>query len=204
MNKKSAVTKPKEDASEKFKVPIPADKVQSGPPSRQVGGSYDEKFNLSLLSDVIRAFWAPPSDDSNREDWMERNRHEATIGLAGIRPTSELEGMIAAQMVAAHAAVMECYRRAAVPEQYSQARQANLRIAAKASRSFTTLLESLQKLRGEAGKQTVNVHHHHHNTDARTQVAAEKAVVSISAPGGDAHKNPDQPHEPVTCRNDGK
>lgn len=176
-------------------VPMAANKTQKGPPSRQVGGSYDDQFNIQMLNDVIRTFWAPPAEDSNREDWMERNRKEAIVSLAGIRPTNELEGMVAAQMVAAHAATMECYRRAAVPEQHSEARQANLRMAAKASRSFATLLESLQKLRGESGKQTVSVHHHHHKTDARTQVAAENAVVSIGAPGGALNESSNQPHE---------
>ena len=32
-----------------------------------------------------------------------------------IKPTDEIEGMLAAQMVAAHNATMECYRRAMLP-----------------------------------------------------------------------------------------
>jgi hypothetical protein len=34
------------------------------------------------------------------------------VGLAGIAPKDELEGMMAAQLIAAHSAAMECFRRA--------------------------------------------------------------------------------------------
>ena len=44
---------------------------------------------------------------------MVRGRSGATgAALAGVGPKDELEGMMAAQLIAAHNAAMECYRRA--------------------------------------------------------------------------------------------
>ena len=56
---------------------------------------------------------------------------------------------MAAQLVAAHNAAMDCYRRAAIPEQYAEARRENLAHAGKLSRTFATLLEALNRHRGK-------------------------------------------------------
>ena len=165
-----------------------------GPISRTLGGSMDDTYNHVILSDAFSAFWSPQEGSPTRDAWVERALKSASVGLAGIGPTNEIEGMIAGQIVAAHAASMECYRRAALSEQTFDGRESNLRHAAKASRTFVTLVESLQKLRGESGKQTMHVHHH--NTDARTQVAAKQAVVNVGDQGGGETKNSTQPHEP--------
>jgi hypothetical protein len=46
---------------------------------------------------------------------------EAAIsGLVGISPKDELEGMMAAQLIASHHAAMECYRRACLPSKRSK------------------------------------------------------------------------------------
>jgi hypothetical protein len=42
---------------------------------------------------------------------IERRISAAAAGLIGIGPKDELEGMIAAQLVACHNAAMECYER---------------------------------------------------------------------------------------------
>ena len=47
--------------------------------------------------------------------------------------------MIAAQMVAAHNAAMECHRRAMLGEQTFEGRRENLNQANKLSRTYTTL-----------------------------------------------------------------
>jgi hypothetical protein len=46
--------------------------------------------------------------------------------LIGITPGDEPEGMIAAQLIAAHNAAMECYRRAMLGEQTFEGRRENL------------------------------------------------------------------------------
>jgi hypothetical protein len=73
----------------------------------------------------------------------------AHAALIGIGPKDELEGMMAAQLIAAHSASMECYRRAMIPEQTFQGRQENLSQASKLSRTFATLLEALNRHRGK-------------------------------------------------------
>jgi CheY-like chemotaxis protein len=68
----------------------------------------------------------------------------ATVaGLAGIGPKDELEGMIAGQLIAAHNAAMECYRRAMIGEQTFEGRRENLNQANKLSRTWATLLDAL-------------------------------------------------------------
>jgi hypothetical protein len=56
--------------------------------------------------------------------------------LAGIGPRDEIEGMLAAQMIAVHNAAMECLRRAMLPNQSFEARQLNLNLANKLSRTY--------------------------------------------------------------------
>ena len=85
----------------------------------------------------------------------------ATVAaLAGIEPKDELEGMMAAQLIAAHNAAMECYRRAMINEQTIEGRKENLAQANKLCRTYATLLEALNRHRGK-GQQKVTVEHVH-------------------------------------------
>ena len=78
--------------------------------------------------------------------------------LKGIAPQDELEGMMAAQLLAAHHAAMECYRRAMIGEQTFEGRCENLNQANKLSRTWASLLDALNKHRGK-GQQKVTVEH---------------------------------------------
>ena len=78
--------------------------------------------------------------------------------LIGIQPNGELEGMLAAQLIACHNAAMECYRRAMNSQ--LPARDYHLNQANKLSRTYSTLLDSLNKHRGK-GQQRVTVEHVH-------------------------------------------
>ena len=80
--------------------------------------------------------------------------------MVGIESKDEMEGMIAAQIVACHNAAMECYRRAAIENQTLQGRQENLNQANKLSRTHAMLLETLNRHRGK-GQQKVTVEHVH-------------------------------------------
>lgn len=180
-----------------LKIPAKKGADSKKPISAHLGGSEHDPFNMALVHDVLRTFWKPEKESPHRKDWDQRAQTEAVFALYGIAPENEVEGMYAAQMVAAHAATMECYRRAAITDQHFETSEQNLKLATKASRTFVHLTESLQKLRGKTGQQSVHVHHHHHQQDNRTQVAAENAVVNISQPHGEGeNKNAGQPHEP--------
>ena len=68
--------------------------------------------------------------------------------------------MIAAQLLAAHNAAMECYRRGMIGEQTFEGRRENLAQANELSRTYATLLEALDRHRGK-GEQKVMVEHVH-------------------------------------------
>jgi hypothetical protein len=104
----------------------------------------------------MQALWTKNSSPQERDKQL-----SATVAaLIGIAPKDELEGMIGAQLVAAHNAAMECYRRAMIGEQSFEGRKENLTQANKLSRTYTTLLEALNRHRGK-GQQKVTVEHVH-------------------------------------------
>jgi hypothetical protein len=96
--------------------------------------------------------------------------------------------MMAAQLIAAHNAAMECYRRAMIGEQSFEGRRENLAQANKLSRTYATLLEALNRHRGK-GQQKVTVEHIHVHSGGQ-------AVVGVvgNPGGGDPRKSEDQPH----------
>jgi hypothetical protein len=99
-----------------------------------------------------------------------------------------MEGMIAAQLLAAHNAAMECYRRAMIGEQTFEGRRENLSQANKLSRSYAVLLEALNRHRGK-GQQKVTVEHVH------VHAGGQAVVGTVEAPGGgDCGKPKDQAH----------
>ncbi len=84
----------------------------------------------------------PTSCLVNNSDTAERDRQmSATVAaLAGIAPKDELEGMMAAQLVAAHNATMECYRRAMIGEQTFEGRRE------KAHRGYASMCRLVQSV----------------------------------------------------------
>ena len=96
----------------------------------------------------------------SNEEQRDKAFTAALQGLIGIAPQDELEGMLAAQLIACHHASIECYRRAMIREQTFEGRREELNQANKLSRTYTTLLESLNRHRGK-GQQKVTVEHVH-------------------------------------------
>jgi hypothetical protein len=84
---------------------------------KPLGGSRSDDFNSVLMNDVLKALWTKHSGEALKDQ-----QYAAVAGgLMGIGPKDELEGMLAAQAMAAHHAAMECYRRAMLPEQSLEA-----------------------------------------------------------------------------------
>ncbi|MFZ5690215.1 MAG: hypothetical protein ACOY5F_03065 [Pseudomonadota bacterium] len=151
---------------------------------KNIGGSRSDHWNNILANQTIQALWLEHSDPATRD-----KQYSATVAaLVGIGPKDELEGMMAAQLIAAHNAAMECYRRAMIGEQTFEGRRENLAQANKLSRSFATLLEALNRHRGK-GQQKVTVEHVHVHSGGQ-------AVVGVVTPpgGGDRANSEDQPH----------
>ncbi len=69
-----------------------------------VGGSRSDAFNNVLIRQALNSLWLAhvksPEDTSNLYG-------AAAAALVGIGPKDELEGMLAAQMIAAHSAAMQ-------------------------------------------------------------------------------------------------
>lgn len=130
--------------------------VRQGRGLEGLGGSRSPEFNAVLLLQTTDALW-----EARLPGALKAVQDEAAMAaLEGIGPKDELEGMLAAQMVATHAAAMEAYRRAMLPNQNADARQRNLAQAGKLSRTFAQLLDALNKHRGK-GQQKVTVEHVH-------------------------------------------
>ena len=150
---------------------------------KRVGGSQSDDWNHVLGNQAIQSLWIKQSDNEVRA----RQYNAAIAGLIGIAPQDEIEGMIAAQLIAAHNATMECYRRAMIGEQTLEGRRDNLSQANKLSRTYAVLLDALNRYRGKEGQQKVTVEH----VDVH---AGGQAVVGIveSPRGGDQAKSEDQ------------
>jgi hypothetical protein len=151
---------------------------------KHIGGSRSDDWNNLLANQAVQALWLKHSDVATRD-----KQYRATVAaLVGIGPKDELEGMIAAQLTAAHNAAMEYYRRAMLGEQTFEGRCENLAQANKLSRTYAMLLDTLNRHRGK-GQQKVTVEHVHVHSGGQ-------AVVGVVATrgGGDRAKSEDQPH----------
>jgi len=152
---------------------------------KPIGGSMSDDWNNILANQTINALWRWKNADP--ED-VRREQHAAVDAMIGIAPRDELEGMIAAQLIACHNASMECYRRAMIHEQSFEGRREALNQASKLSRTYATLLESLNRHRGK-GTQKVTVEHVH------VHPGGQAIVGSVESPGGGiSSKAKDQPH----------
>ncbi len=67
------------------------------------------------------------------------------LALAGIGSRDELESMMATQLIAAHNAATEYYRRAMIREQTFEGRRENLSQANTLSPTFASLLDVLRR-----------------------------------------------------------
>ena len=150
---------------------------------KAIGGSHSDCLNTMLANQTMQALWLEQSDASQRD----KQRGAALAALAGIGPRDELEGMMAAQLIAAHNAAMECYRRAMIGEQTFEGRRENLNQANKLSRTWAMLLDALNKHRGK-GHQKVTVEHVH------VHAGGQAVVGNVVRPGGgDRGKSQEQP-----------
>ena len=141
---------------------------------KAIGGSQSDAWNTAVANQALQTLWLNGSDDEERDLRLKK----ATLAaLTGIGPNDELEGMMAAQLLAAHNAAMECYRRAMFDNQTVEGRRENLNQANKLSRTWATLLEGLNKHRGK-GQQKVTVEHVHVHSGGQAVVGA------VERPGG--------------------
>jgi len=176
--------KPEKQGSQNKKSGLTFDPEEIQGTLRSIGGSASDLWNNILFNQAIGGLWMAHSEEEERD----RQRTATLLALAAIGPTDELEAMMAAQLLAAHNATMECYRRAMLPEQTFEGRSEALNQANKLSRTYAMLLEALNRHRGK-GQQKVTVEH------VTVHSGGQAVVGMIGAPGGGAApKLEDQPH----------
>ena len=118
-------------------------------------GSDSEDFQQELIGQVIGTIWTP---NSKAESKKYGSILAALDAMAGIAPRDELEGMLAAQMVATHNVAMELIRRGMLENQHFEGIDQSLKHAAKFLALFERQLSALDKRRGK-GRQKITVEH---------------------------------------------
>jgi hypothetical protein len=152
--------------------------------SKEIGGSMFDAWNDIITNQAVQSLWVANSNEQQRAMQISA----AVAGLIGIQPKDEIEGMLAVQLLACHNAAMECYRRAMLREQTFEGRRESLNQANKLSRTYATLLETLNRHRGK-GQQKVTVEHVH------VHAGGQAVVGTVETPGGgDQSKSEEQPH----------
>ena len=146
------------------------------PTLKRIGGSQSDDWNSILANQTINTVWLAHSNDETGD----RQYKAILAALVGIGPKDELEGMIAAQLLAAHNAATECYRRAMLREQTFEGRNENLAQANKLSRTSATLLEALNRHRGK-GQQKVTVEHVHVHSGGQAIVGTVESPTPASS-----------------------
>ena len=109
-----------------------------------VGGSRFDEWNRLLVDQTVKALSVVSADASERETLVKA----AESGLAGIGPRDEMEGMMAANLIAAHAAAMYCYHRAQQTSNYPACRE-HLNMANKLTRTSVAVVGALDRHRGK-------------------------------------------------------
>ena len=143
-------------------------------------GTDDQSLTAEHLSLLFNAV-------THGQEMSEAQCNAALATLHGIAPRDEIEGMLAAQMVAVHHAAMTMARRLNNVDTIDQQNSASNALN-KLSRTYAALLEALNRHRGK-GQQKVTVEHVHVHSGGQ-------AVVGVVEPlgGGDRQKLEDQPH----------
>ena len=118
-------------------------------------GSPSIAFQSELLNQVMVSVWAPEWKSVEEKAQAMQAAYDA---LQRIAPRSELEGMLATQMIATQNAAIECLRRAMTEGQTLAGRDQNLKHATKLLGTYERQLAALDKHRGK-GQQKITVEH---------------------------------------------
>jgi hypothetical protein len=178
------LTKRKRDNDGKVVEAPPPPALDTRKPNLQhIGGSKSDDWNLLLANQTVSSAWYGSKPDA---DWKKKQHQAILASLVGLQPADELEGMLAAQLIASHNAAMECYRRAMIPEQSFEGQRESLNQANKLSRTYAALVEALNRHRGK-GQQKVTVEHVHVHEGGQ-------AIVGNVEGGGTRAKLENQPH----------
>jgi hypothetical protein len=120
---------------------------------KEATGTEKPVLMVQLIKQTFEALWI--SQGASEKD--KENLFQSAIALLqGIKPTNEIEGMLASQMVATHSAALECLRRAMIPSQSFAGFEQSMKHAAKLMLIYARQIDALNKHRGK-GQQKVTV-----------------------------------------------
>jgi hypothetical protein len=129
---------------------------------KDIGGGDSDKWNFRQMRLVMSAL---PGVNSADKKTAGEVGSAVISGVMDVKPTDPIEGMLTSQMVVAHEAALEMYRRAwSQPPDFFDARCRYLQMADKAQRTLAILTERLDRHRG-AGQQHITVKHVTVNAD---------------------------------------
>ena len=137
---KARLKRTKKPALETVEIPEPG--MQEAK-LKALGGSCSDDFNTVVGCQVLNALSLEADPDVQQRQFA-----AAGAALIGIKPADEIEGMLAAQMVATHNAAMMMLRRLRSVETNRQQDSAG-NLATKLLRTYTMQLEALQRYRGK-------------------------------------------------------
>ena len=120
-----------------------------------VSGTGSGEWNIRLLRDVLQVCTGGDLDDKGA---LEKAR-AGIAAMKGIGPDDVIADMVTAQLVSAHHAAMDCYKRAVGDDLPLEVWREALNQANKLSRTSAALIEALNRHRGKSGQQTVRVEH---------------------------------------------
>jgi hypothetical protein len=152
--------------------------IQTKPGSaKEIGGGESDKWNFRQMRLLLSALPGVTNADKKAAGEI---GSAVVSGLIDLKPKDPVEGMLMSQIVVAHEAALDMYRRAwSQPPEYFEARCRYLQLADKAQRTLAMLTERLDRHRG-AGQQSITVRH--------VTVNADNAIVGNveHLPGGSA------------------
>ncbi len=129
----------------------------------ETAGSYAPSLSLGLVNQALKT--SAPGQAS--QDELDRT----LAALHELKPKNALEGMITVQMVSMHNLAMSFMARAFRADQTIDGIDKNVERANKCLRTFVTLTETLNRLRGN-GQQKVVVEHVTVNQDGQAVVGS--------------------------------
>ena len=171
----------KRRADLKNKPPATLVPVESAKSIEEATGTDRPELQQRLINQVYDTLWLP--ENLNDEERMARIQSAISM-LQGIKPTDEIEGMLATQMVSTHNAAMECLRRAMLQSQSFEGRDQNLKHATKLLSVYSRQIEVLNKHRGK-GQQKVTVEYVNIESGAQAVVGQVESGSVTGSPGQD-------------------
>ncbi|MEO8926404.1 MAG: hypothetical protein ABI306_04500 [Caulobacteraceae bacterium] len=122
-----------------------------GTRSAKVIGLFLDQLSHLCREDAPNGPWRPNEAELN-----------AMIGMVnGVRPRNEIEAALAAQMVAVHLLTMRSAHHALRHEDWLDPIKAA--VVAKLARTFAQQCDTLNRLKGRVGKQTIRVRYERHD-----------------------------------------